>query len=1064
MKAKIYVKMPAQTSPGQTRSALPLPDPGGSDKLARGATLRIGSANVGTMSHRSGEVAEMARRRRLDFCCLQETRWRGEGARRLGSYKFFWKGCVEGSSGVGILVSESWIEKVMEVKRISERIMLLRVIVGKSVLNLVSAYAPQVGLSMEEKEEFYISLGKVLSSVEARERLIVCGDMNGHVGTVTDGFDDVHGGYGFGSRNVEGEMLLEFSDAMDLAVANTWFQKTDGKLVTYDSGGCKSVVDYILVRKNERCLLRNVTVMRGEACLQQHKLLVCMLELKEGSRKRKQSFVSKCRVWKLKEPSVRDAFRTRVEDRLDKRIDDDDDNVDVVWGGLKNCLMSVADEVCGRTKGAPRHSETWWWNDEVEEVVNEKQRLYKIYDESKNRKPVDKLEVQENKQKYDKVKRAAKRAVSKAKETERQKFGERLDEQDEKGAVFRVAKQIVRKNKDVVGMCAVKDQDGKIVVDDDKMLEVWRTYYEKLSNEEFPWDKENLTEVDKRSGPCEQISLEEVRAAVKKMKSNKASGPSGVVADMLKAAGEAGIVWVADMCNSVVKEGRVPEDWCKSWMVNVYKGKGDAMECGSYRGIRLLEHVMKVLERIVEARVRKMVKIDSMQFGFMPGRGTTDAIFIVRQLQEKYLAKKKDLWMAFIDLEKAFDRVPREVVWWALRSLGVDEWLVSVIKAMYANVTTMVKQNGRVSNGFQVKVGVHQGSVLSPLLFIIVLEALSRTFRQGLPMELLYADDLVLMADTEELLIEMIKKWKTGLEDKGLKMNVGKTKVMRCQTGARPVIKSGKHPCGVCQKGVGSNSIMCTSCSAWIHKRCSGISGKLQRIIGFRCKTCVVGIQAKSETPEEISLGADEKLECVGKFRYLGDMIGAGGGAEEASIARVRSAWAKFKELAPVLTSRGASLKVKGKVYKACVQRVLVYGSETWPMKMEDLQRLERTERMMVRWMCGVNLKDRTSSEDLNRRLSVDSVTDVVRRGRLRWFGHLERKDSNDWTSACRNINVVGARGRGRSRKTWDECIRQDLKALGLRKEWAQDKTKWRGLIVGNRPTRAQHGKMDVKR
>lgn len=378
--------------------------------------------------------------------------------------------------------------------------------------------------------------------------------------------------------------------------------------------------------------------------------------------------------------------------------------------------------------------------------------------------------------------------------------------------------------------------------------------------------------------------------------------------------------------------------------------------------------------------------------------------------------------------------------------------------------TTMVKQNGRVSNGFQVKVGVHQGSVLSPLLFIIVLEALSRTFRQGLPMELLYADDLVLMADTEELLIEMIKKWKTGMEDKGLKMNIGKTKVMRCQTGARPVIKSGKHPCGVCQKGVGSNSIMCTSCSAWIHKRCSGISGKLQGIIGFRCKTCVVGIKAKSETPEEISLGADEKLECVGKFRYLGDMIGAGGGAEEASIARVRSAWAKFKELAPVLTSRGASLKVKGKVYKACVQRVLVYGSETWPMKMEDLQRLERTERMMVRWMCGVNLKDRISSEDLNRRLSVDSVTDVVRRGRLRWFGHLERKDSNDWTSACRNINVVGARGRGRSRKTWDECIRQDLKALGLRKEWAQDKTKWRGLIVGNRLTRAQHGKMDVKR
>jgi len=87
-------------------------------------------------------------------------------------------------------------------------------------------------------------------------------------------------------------------------------------------------------------------------------------------------------------------------------------------------------------------------------------------------------------------------------------------------------------------------------------------------------------------------------------------------------------------------------------MVNVYKGKGDALECGSYRGIKLLDHVMKVFERVIERRVRNRVKIDDMQFGFRPGRGTTDAIFVVRQIQEKFLAKKKELWMAFVDLEK----------------------------------------------------------------------------------------------------------------------------------------------------------------------------------------------------------------------------------------------------------------------------------------------------------------------------------------------------------------------------------------------------------------------------
>ena len=106
------------------------------------------------------------------------------------------------------------------------------------------------------------------------------------------------------------------------------------------------------------------------------------------------------------------------------------------------------------------------------------------------------------------------------------------------------------------------------------------------------------------------------------------------------------------------------------------------------------------------------------------------AIFIVRQLQEKYLAESKDLWMAFVDLEKAFDRVPREVVWWVLRYLGVDEWIMSVIMAMYEDASTKARMNGRESRAFNVKVGVHQGSVLSPLQFIIVLEALSREFRE----------------------------------------------------------------------------------------------------------------------------------------------------------------------------------------------------------------------------------------------------------------------------------------------------------------------------------------------
>ena len=103
----------------------------------------------------------------------------------------------------------------------------------------------------------------------------------------------------------------------------------------------------------------------------------------------------------------------------------------------------------------------------------------------------------------------------------------------------------------------------------------------------------------------------------------------------------------------------------------------------------------------------------------------------------------------------------------------------------------------------------------------------------------------------------------------------------------------------------------------------------------------------------------------MSKFCYLGDTLGSGGGVVEAARVRVRCAWAKFKELSPILTVRGASYRIKGRIYSACVQSVLIYGTETWAMKAEDLRSLERTERMMVRWMCGVSLKDRKRSEDL---------------------------------------------------------------------------------------------------
>src|SRR5437899_2975238 len=259
--------------------------------------------------------------------------------------------------------------------------------------------------------------------------------------------------------------------------------------------------------------------------------------------------------------------------------------------------------------------------------------------------------------------------------------------------------------------------------------------------------------------------------------------------------------------------------------------------------------------------------------------------------------------------------------------------MVNVIKSLYEGVKTAVKRNGEESESFEVKVGVHQGSVLSPILFNIVMQAIADNFKKGLPWELLYADDLILLAESRLELEERLTEWMARLKEKGLRVNIGKTKVMNCKEGVGQVENSGKLPCGIYRKGVGVNSICCSSCKKWIHKGCSGVVGNLQKMVSFTCRNCTEGGAEVADEVKQFVLENNDKIEVVEKFCYLGVVIGKGGGAEESSIARVGCAWGKFMDLKMLLTVRGASLRTKGKIYIVCVQRVLVYSSETWPMK-----------------------------------------------------------------------------------------------------------------------------------
>ena len=694
--------------------------------------------------------------------------------------------------------------------------------------------------------------------------------------------------------------------------------------------------------------------------------------------------------------------------------------------------------------------ETWWWDDHIEEVVQEKRTRFKIYNNLKKQGKA----AEAAKAEYNEAKRVAKRAVWLAKSRAEKEVFDPLSTNDDD--FYRLAKQMDRSNRDVVGENCVRNDAGEVALSDDDKMKAWVEHYARLLNIEFEWPSHELPEVPPTAGPRPKVSASLISKALGKMKCGKSAGPSGVVAEMLKAAGDEGVELIRQLAEAVFSSGDIPEDWEKSFILNLHKGKGDALDRGNYRGLKLTDQVMKLLERTLDFYIRKMVDIDEMQFGFVPGRGTTDAIFIVRQMQEKHLAANKPLYFAFVDLEKAFDRVPRKVLWWALRSVGVEEWSIRVIQGMYTNARSRVRVNGQYSEEFGVAVGVHQGSVLSPLLFILVLEALSREFRTGAPWELLYADDLVIIADSLEQCSSKLKAWKSAMEKKGLRVNMTKTKFLISGVGLDVLKDSGKFPCAVCRSGVGNNSIQCSRCKLWVHKRCSSLKGRLVQDTQYACPRCLGNarpIDGRPTTQVDID---GSPLEVIPTFPYLGDTLNAGGGCDSAIAGRCCAAWGKFRKLLPLLTSRHISPKSRGQVYSSCVRSAMLHGSETWGPNASELQRLRRNDRSMVRWICGVSANDDIPSDQLLEKLGLADITTVLRCGRLRWAGHVERAPPNTGIGMVGNLAVPGKRGRGRPRKTWAECVKTDIRDCGLSAVDPQDRVAWRAAVrlcrVGTTP------------
>ena len=231
--------------------------------------------------------------------------------------------------------------------------------------------------------------------------------------------------------------------------------------------------------------------------------------------------------------------------------------------------------------------------------------------------------------------------------------------------------------------------------------------------------------------------------------------------------------------------------------------------------------------------------------------------------------------------------------------------LVQAVMSLYESSSTKIRVGSGTSNEFGVQVGVHQGSVLSPLIFAIVVDVVIEHAREGLLNRILYANDLVLISEGLENLRERFQRWRSALEGKGLKVNVGKTKMMVSGTEGEIAV-SKIDPCGICGKRVGSNAACCTK---WIHGRCP----KMKKVTcssarHFVCRRCTdVGYLM-----EELVKVLCDEVETVKGFCYLEDRLNASGGCETAVTSRVRIGWMKFRECGELLHGRRISLRMKG--------------------------------------------------------------------------------------------------------------------------------------------------------
>ncbi|KAL5130891.1 Craniofacial development protein 2 [Glycine soja] len=525
-------------------------------KLVHDRRIRFGTWNIGTLTGKSMEIVDVMVRRKINFMCLQETKWTGEKAKELDNsgFKLWYTGKIRSRNGVGIIVDKEWKKDVVDVRRVGDRIIVLKLVVGQDTFNVISGYAPQVGLAEHFKVKFWEDLEGVLQDIPQGEKVFLGRDLNGHVGSVARGFEGVHGGFGLGEMNGEGKSILEFSEALDLSIANTWFKKREEHLITYKSGGTCSQIDFFLIRKSDRKYCLNCKVIPGESLTTQHRVLVMDVRIRDRAKRRSPLVAPRIKWWHLK-GEKQGIFQQKIWEGW---CGQSQGSANDMWNKMSQEIIKVAKETLGESRGfGPRGKESWWWNENVQSKVRVKKECFKEWSRCRNSETWDKYKIARNE---------TKKAVSEARAQAFDGLYQALGTRDGERSIYRLAKGRERKTRDLDQVKCVKDEEGKVLVHEKDIKERWKAYFHNLFNDGYGYDSSSLDtrEEDRNYKYYRRIQKQEVKEALKRMSNGKAVGPDNIPIEVWKTLGDRGLEWLTELFNEIMRSKRMPEEWRRS--------------------------------------------------------------------------------------------------------------------------------------------------------------------------------------------------------------------------------------------------------------------------------------------------------------------------------------------------------------------------------------------------------------------------------------------------------------------------------------------------------------------